>query len=102
MRSLAQEMTCFTCGSGTAGRRRRRGSGRRTGAVVAGVFAGTVNFGGGAIASGGGNDGFVASYDYLGAHLWSKGFGDGAAQAVTGSLWRRTGMWWWSATTRGR
>jgi len=54
------------------------------GAVIAGAFAGSVDFGGGALASGGANDAFVASYDYLGAHEWSKRFGDVAAQAATG------------------
>lgn len=53
------------------------------GAVVCGTFAGTVDFGGGALASGGGNDAFVASYDYLGAHQWSKRFGDAAAQSAS-------------------
>ncbi len=46
------------------------------GAVLCGFFAGTVNFGGVGLVSGGGNDAFVASYDYLGAHMWSKRFGD--------------------------
>ncbi len=50
------------------------------GGVITGTFAGTVNFGGGALVSAGGNDVFVASYDYLGAHIWSKRFGDGVAQ----------------------
>ncbi|MFO0591560.1 MAG: SBBP repeat-containing protein [Polyangiaceae bacterium] len=52
------------------------------GAVVCGTFAGTVDFGGGNLVSGGGNDAFVASYDYLGAHQWSKRFGDAAAQSA--------------------
>ena len=50
------------------------------GGVIVGTFAGTVDFGGGALVSAGGNDVFVASYDYLGAHLWSKRFGDAGAQ----------------------
>ncbi|MBK8259047.1 MAG: nucleotide-binding protein [Polyangiaceae bacterium] len=53
------------------------------GAVIAGAFAGTVDFGGGGLVSAGGNDAFVASYDYLGAHVWSKRFGDTVAQAST-------------------
>ncbi len=52
------------------------------GAVICGTFAGTVDFGGGALTSGGANDAFVASYDYLGAHQWSKRFGDAAAQSA--------------------
>jgi hypothetical protein len=52
------------------------------GAVVCGTFAGTVDFGGGNVVSGGGNDAFVASYDAAGAHQWSKGFGDAAAQSA--------------------
>jgi len=54
------------------------------GIVVAGFFYGTVDFGGGPFASAGGQDIFVARFDGGGAHMWSKRFGDGSAQAATG------------------
>jgi len=44
--------------------------------VVAGMFWGTVDFGGGAITSAGHNDIFVAKLDAAGNHVWSKGFGN--------------------------
>ena len=48
-----------------------------TGAVVVtGNFYGSVDFGGGALASTGGDDIFVAKFSAAGAHVWSKGFGD--------------------------
>ena len=50
------------------------------GPVITGAMAGTVDFGGGAMASAGGNDVFVASLDYTGAYVWAKRFGDTAAQ----------------------
>jgi hypothetical protein len=51
------------------------------GPVITGTFAGTVNFGGGALTSIGANgDLFVARYDALGNHLWSRRFGDASAQ----------------------
>lgn len=44
--------------------------------VVTGSFGGTVNLGGGALTSAGGNDAFVAKYAAgNGAHVWSKRFG---------------------------
>jgi hypothetical protein len=54
------------------------------GAVIAGSFEGTVDFGGGALVSAGAADAFLASYDYLGAHMWSKQLGDAVAQTATG------------------
>jgi Beta-propeller repeat len=54
------------------------------GAVIAGTFEGTVNFGGVGLASAGATDVYVASFDYAPQHLWSKRFGDGAAQTATG------------------
>ena len=51
------------------------------GPVITGTFAGAVNFGGGALTSIGANgDLFVARYDALGNHLWSRRFGDASAQ----------------------
>jgi hypothetical protein len=51
------------------------------GAVITGSFASTVNFGSGALTSAGATDVFVATFDDAGAPLWSKRFGDNAAQA---------------------
>jgi hypothetical protein len=53
------------------------------GAVITGNLAGTVNFGGGALTSAGATDVFVASYDAQGLPLWSKRFGDVAAQTAS-------------------
>lgn len=47
---------------------------------VTGGFQGTVDFGGGALTSGGADDIFLAKYSPQGAHLWSKGFGNASAQ----------------------
>lgn len=43
--------------------------------LVTGAFYGTVDLGGGPLASAGGHDVFVAKYGPTGAHLWSKRFG---------------------------
>jgi hypothetical protein len=45
------------------------------GFVIAGTFSGTASFGGPSLTSAGGSDVFVARYNALGAHLWSKAFG---------------------------
>ena len=47
--------------------------------VITGIFYGTVDFGGGALQSSGG-DVFVVALDASGNHVWSKGFGDAAEQ----------------------
>jgi hypothetical protein len=55
-------------------------------ALVAGYFRGTVDFGGGALVSVGGEDIFVAKFDPSGTHLWSRRFGDAdwqVARSVT-------------------
>jgi hypothetical protein len=44
--------------------------------LLAGSFTGTVDFGGGPLASAGYFDVFVAKFDSAGNHLWSKRFGD--------------------------
>ncbi|MBI4701343.1 MAG: SBBP repeat-containing protein [Deltaproteobacteria bacterium] len=49
-------------------------------ALVTGMFTGTVDFGGGQLASAGGEDIFVAKLDKDGKHLWSKRFGDASHQ----------------------
>jgi hypothetical protein len=48
--------------------------------VLAGNFEGTIDFGGGVLTSGGGNDAFLAKFDGAGTHLWSRGFGDEEGQ----------------------
>ncbi|UCD19073.1 MAG: nucleotide-binding protein, partial [candidate division WOR-3 bacterium] len=48
--------------------------------LIAGRFAGTVDFGGGPFSSGGNEDIFVAKLTPDGMHLWSKRFGDTSAQ----------------------
>ncbi len=52
--------------------------------VVAGSFGGTVNFGGGEIKSGSMADIYVAALDPEGKHLWSRHFGGGRYQYLTG------------------
>ena len=44
--------------------------------VVAGRFAGALDFGGASLQSGGGIDAFVAKLDADGGHRWSRRFGD--------------------------
>lgn len=46
--------------------------------VVTGPYAGSVNFGGGALPNGGSL--FVVKLNSLGLHAWSKGYGDGSPQ----------------------
>ncbi|MGH7435697.1 MAG: hypothetical protein ACRENE_08480 [Polyangiaceae bacterium] len=43
---------------------------------------GPLDFGGGALADGGGRDAFVASFDASGQHRWSKRFGNASDQRV--------------------
>ncbi len=52
------------------------------GAVFVGSFAGATNFGGGVLTSAGATDVYLASVDSLGLPLWSKSFGDVAAQTA--------------------
>lgn len=51
-------------------------------AVLTGSFSGSIDFGGGALASAGSWDIFVAKFGPDGAHLWSKRFGDEEYQAA--------------------
>lgn len=56
-----------------------------TGAVlVTGAFNGVTDFGGGPLTSMGGADVFVAKFDAHGAHIYSKGYGDGSDQTAKG------------------
>jgi hypothetical protein len=52
--------------------------------VIAGRFSGTVNFGGAALTSAGGNDIFIARYDAAGVHQWSQRFGSTGADLGRG------------------
>ena len=52
--------------------------------AAAGYFQGSVNFGGGPLASAGGNDIFVARYDANGNHLWSRQWGGASDDRATG------------------
>jgi hypothetical protein len=51
--------------------------------LLTGYFIGTVDFGGGLLASTGGTDVFVAKFDSMGGHLFSKNFGDMNNQRAT-------------------
>jgi hypothetical protein len=58
--------------------------------ILTGRFSGEVDFGGGALASAGSEDGFLAKFDGAGQHVWSKRFdGKGLAAALdaTGSVY---------------
>jgi hypothetical protein len=50
--------------------------------TITGSFAGSVNLGGGTLASAGGTDGFVAKYAENGAHLWSQRLGGSGADTA--------------------
>jgi len=50
--------------------------------ILAGVFEGSVDFGGGALGSSGNNDIYFAQLDADGSHMWSRRFGDQANQYV--------------------
>jgi len=52
-------------------------------AIVAGTFAGAIDFGNGALVSGGGTDAFVAKLDPSGKALWSVRIGDVGAERGT-------------------
>lgn len=53
--------------------------------LVAGTFDGAIDFGGGPLQSAGGGDIFLAKLDAMGAHVWSKRFGDSASQGQLGT-----------------
>src|SRR5262250_1710418 len=44
--------------------------------IVVGTFYGTVNFGGGAVTSGGRGDVFLVKYSSTGAYQWARTFGE--------------------------
>jgi hypothetical protein len=49
---------------------------------LVGSFRERVDFGGGALTSAGSDDIFIAKLDSEGGHIWSRSFGDGAAQTA--------------------
>lgn len=51
---------------------------------LAGHFLGSINLGGGAFASMGGYDAYLAKFDGTGTYLWSKHFGDTGDQTAGG------------------
>jgi uncharacterized protein (AIM24 family) len=50
--------------------------------LVAGSFSGSIDLGGGSLASAGGTDAFIAKFDGDGKHLWSYPLGDAESQAA--------------------
>jgi TolB-like protein len=50
--------------------------------IITGSFEGSVDFGGGTLASAGMWDAYVAKFNPSGTHLWSKRFGDADEQGV--------------------
>jgi hypothetical protein len=59
--------------------------------VTGGYFAGSVDFGAGAVSSAGGNDAFVAKYDSSGGHVWSKRWGADSEDKAYGVALDRLG-----------
>lgn len=59
--------------------------------VLTGSFFGTLDLGGPALTSAGGEDIFVAKLDASGAHQWSKAFGDASAQSARAVMVDKTG-----------
>jgi hypothetical protein len=52
--------------------------------VLAGSFEGALDFGGGALVSGGGDDVFVAKIDAMGGEVWANQYGGVGNQVATG------------------
>jgi hypothetical protein len=68
--------------------------------LVIGQFRGAIDFGGGALSSGGGEDIFLAKLDSNGNHLWSQHFGDandqfgrGVTTDVDGNVFIAGSIW---------
>jgi hypothetical protein len=60
-------------------------------AVIVGQYTGKIDFGGGPLASAGGDDGFIAKLDTHGCQVWAKSFGDIAEQTAAGVAVDATG-----------
>ena len=52
--------------------------------IITGTVQGSIDFGGGALTSAGGDDVFVAKFSAAGAYLWGKRFGDASNQVPRG------------------
>lgn len=52
--------------------------------IFGGSLNGAADFGGGVLTSAGGSDAYAVKLDPSGGHLWSKRYGDGANQAMSG------------------
>lgn len=59
--------------------------------IITGILNGTTDFGGGPLTSNGGQDVFVAKFDAVGNHLWSKRFGSAGNQLGMGIATSKTG-----------
>jgi len=59
--------------------------------IITGILGGTTDFGGGPLTSGGGQDVFVAKFDSVGNHLWSKHFSSPGNQLGMGLATSQTG-----------
>ncbi len=62
--------------------------------ITAGDFGGSIDLGGGALTSAGSLDIVVARFNAAGTHLWSKRFGEGNEQRVTGIAVDAAGNVW--------
>ncbi len=67
--------------------------------VVAGVFHGTIDFGGAKLTSAGESDIFVAKLDTSGKHVWSKRFGGKGKDDVAGVAIDAVGDVWFAGAT---
>jgi hypothetical protein len=71
------------------------------GPLLVGDFAGSIDFGGGALSSAGGSDIFIAALDGSGAHRWSKRFGDADSQVARGVAVDGLGNVWMTGAISG-
>ena len=59
--------------------------------VIAGAYAGSIDFGGGTFTSAGGSDAFLAVFGSGGVYKWSKSFGNNANQSAAGVVVQPSG-----------
>lgn len=69
--------------------------------TVGGKFQGTASFGGGDVASAGGHDAFLATFDVSGAFLWARTFGDVAEQQILAVAVDAGGAVWATGSAAG-